>query len=213
MKWGEGVALKEQILKSAKELFLKEYGSNLYHIKHFSEYKKEGKNQDYQQFFNEFLFGFRIARNVKSGQATDLLIFTFDWINESKGASDVDGFAEKLRTEGITQTNKTMTSLASKILFLNSPDEVSPYDTLARVALGLGNSKVTYKDFQTKFSAFREYCELQSDFRECFASLDDFALAVEKEFKISKSEKVRKNRFVDLLLWTAGNDNRKENLK
>lgn len=204
--------LNTGILNSTKELFLKDYSSNLYHIEHFSRYK-DNNNEGYQQVFNDFLFGFRITRNVKKDKKGELLSHTMKWIKTSDDINAVDRFAAELKDNEITQENKTMTSLASKILFLNNPCEITPYDSLVRIALGLDNSKVTYEEFIKRFQNFQKQYEQNNDFNTYYDSISPFALAVEKEFKIPNSEKIRKNRFTDLLLWTVGNVNIKGKLK
>lgn len=96
------LVLQESMLEEAKEVFIKDYASNLYHIKKFYKFSKTGKIDSYQQAFNDFLFNFRISRNVKKGKAKKLLATTLQWIKNPTKANDVDGFAEELREQGIT---------------------------------------------------------------------------------------------------------------
>ena len=56
-----------------------------------------------------------------------MLNLTKHWV-ESTDANDVDVLANELNRLGLTHDKKIMTSLASKILFLNNPYEIFPLD-------------------------------------------------------------------------------------
>ena len=117
----------------------------------------------------------------------------------SQDPDNVDMLADKLKGAGLTY-GKTVTSLASKILFLNNPARILPYDANAKLSLG-------YRG--TKYSEFEKLVEDQSPLlEELYNSLPndimEFLECVENQFRFADEVSIRKSRFKDKVLWTLG---------
>jgi hypothetical protein len=143
----------------------------------------------------------RVARNVHKEKVIDLLHATITWVHTAQ-ADDVDAFADKLREKGITHDKKTMTSLASKLLFLNNPWAIVPCDTRNRRAVGVATSR--YSDFRR---AIRHSVEGDlSGISYVLEPVLTFICAIENNFQaeIPDLGLIRQNRFLDKLLWVLG---------
>jgi len=120
--------------------FLSTYYTDLKYIYNFQQFKhdtisvEEFLQKDTGSFYS-FLIEFRIIRNITQGSAKELLNETNSWVNGNH-ADDVDGFAKKLSRTHFT-SGRTLTSLASKVLFLNNPWDIIPIDARARKALSV----------------------------------------------------------------------------
>ena len=181
------------------------YHSDLTYIRDFHRYK-DGKiaTDDYLKksigTFRSFINEFRVARNIDKTKTNILLQMTITWIS-SKNSTDVDGFAESLRKKGITH-GKVMTSLASKILFLNNPWIVLPLDNRAKKSLGLlGNQYVGYLPIAKEYAEKNEII-----INRYLNSVDQHLTNIETDFitEIKNIKTIRLNRFVDKILWTSG---------
>ena len=188
------------------------YYSDLEYILNFQLYKQNAiKEEVYLSksagFFCRFIKEFGVIRNVKKDMIGKVLKLTMKWIRDNK-ADDVDGFATNLREEGVTTPEgNQMTSLASKVLFLNNPWLIFPYDSHNRKALRkvLGIKKPeNYRNF---FYAVGELMQkktlsIEKDLNLVLNFLD----TIEKEFngKIKDVEIIRQNRYADKLLWAQG---------
>lgn len=182
------------------------YRSDLIYIRDFHRYKSHRiSKQDYlkkaEGTFKSFIDDFRVARNVEQNKTEQLLLLTLHWVN-SKHANDIDAFAQRLCAKGITH-GKIMTSLSSKILFLNNPWKIFPIDSIARNKLGMRNN--VYADYLPLVHQFRK--EKSKMIQECIQSVSTHLSVLEKEFvsEIRDIKTVRINRFIDKLLWTSGN--------
>src|SRR5205823_10423842 len=118
--------------------FLATYETDLLYIQNFLRHRQRkisandfATKQD--GMFYKFLIEFRVTRNFEKDKSTEILKLTNFWLDKQRG-NDIDGFAGLLKTKGLTR-NKTMTSLASKILFLNNPWEILPMDKRAKKTL------------------------------------------------------------------------------
>ena len=181
------------------------YHSDLMYIREFHRHKNgkigtkeylEKSNGTFKAFINEF----RVARNIDKTKTNILLKQTIDWTC-SVYHDDVDGFAESLNSNGITH-NKVMTSLASKILFLNNPWVILPMDSLAKKSLGLQNN--IYSNYFPLTQEFRDNNE--DDISRFLNSIDEHLTTIEAPFynEIENLKTIRFNRFVDKILWTIG---------
>jgi len=184
---------------------LSTYNSDLTYIRDFQRYKN-GKLNEVEYLkkskgtFKSFIDEFRVARNVDKTKTKILLSLTTEWI-KLKNSDNVDDFAEQLKVNGITH-GKVMTSLASKILFLNNPWIILPLDNLAKQAVGLkNNSYANYLPLSNKFIA-----DNKNEIHKLLSSVDNHLTIIEKEFEqeIENIRVVRQNRFIDKLLWTRG---------
>jgi hypothetical protein len=112
--------------------FLSSYDNDLRYISKFNDYKK-GKLKASKYIkkedgsFYKFLIEFKVIRNIPKGKSLDLLIQTKHWI-DGDNPNDVDSFAEHLKNSGLSY--KLLKSMASKVLFLNNPEEIIPMDKL-----------------------------------------------------------------------------------
>jgi gamma-glutamylcysteine synthetase len=187
--------------------FLAYYKTDLNYIKRFQNFKinpnlaSEYIKKDIGSFYS-FLIEFRVVRNFTSGSADKLLDETLLWIN-SKEANNVDLFAEKLSQSNLTR-GKVTTSMASKILFLNNPWEIIPMDRLARKTLKQKENK--YSIYNANLLEFRRNNE--QTFENCLEFIKPLTTLIHNDFNdLSKLEVICKNRIVDKLLWTMGNNN------
>jgi hypothetical protein len=186
---------------------LQYYDSDLRYLKNFQSYRKGlirtddfliSKPGTFKAFLNEY----GIARNINKELTKDLFELTIEWIT-TKDPIEVDGFANFLKTKGVTQ-NKTLTSLASKILFLNDPENVLPMDTRTR------------NSFRLKNNNYAEYIQLVRGFinqnkvsiNENLNIISAPLTYIESQFKTNflNFDLIRLNRFVDKILWTGGQD-------
>lgn len=185
---------------------LQYYQSDLTYILNFQRCKQNAISRSnyllkspgsFQSFLNEF----RIARNVQKPKVPELLDLTMEWVSTNQ-ADDVDLFADKLRENHITQDNKTMTSLASKVLFLKTPWVILPCDTLNRRAVGVKTNR--YSDFYTAIRDMLERATVLID--DALEPVQGYLCAIENEFegKIDHIGTIRRNRYLDKLLWVYG---------
>jgi len=185
---------------------LQYYHSDLTYILNFQRYKQNAilsskyllkSPGSFQSFLNEF----RIARNVQKHKVAELLNLTMEWVRTNQ-ADDVDKFADKLRKNDLTQKNKTMTSLASKVLFLNNPWVILPCDTLNRRAVGVKTNK--YSDFCSAIRDMLKRETLLTD--DSLEPVQEYMCAIENEFQgeIDDIGTIRRNRFIDKFLWVHG---------
>jgi hypothetical protein len=184
--------------------FLQYYQSDLIYIMNFQMYKENGILNKYNESsgsFQRFLNEFKVARNVRKSKAQDLLDSTMEWVKDENKQNDVDAFAKNLRCKCITQEKKTMTSLASKILFLNNPWYVLPCDTQNRRALGVKRNN--YEDFHNAVEVLKMKTLATDGLLVPFHKYIDI---IEDEFKekIKRIREIRENRLLDKLLWVYG---------
>lgn len=177
------------------------YESNLHHIRNFQRFKN-GKLpfSDYStkgdHTFPKFLSDFKVARNVIKGGNPELLTLTSKWI-KNKNEHDVDSFAILINNNNLTH-GKVMTSLSSKILFLNDPYKILPIDTQVR------------KSVSQKSNLYSEYVKearkkmLTKEFKDILNYIEQFSIQVEKNYKkeLPKISQIRGNRLLDIFLWS-----------
>ena len=186
--------------------FLAYYKTDLNYIKRFQDFKEnpnlasEYIKKDSGSFYS-FLIEYRVVRNFSSGSVDKLLDETLLWIT-SKNADNVDLFAEKLAQTNLTRGNIT-TSMASKILFLNNPWQIIPMDRLARKTLKQKENK--YSIYNENLIQFRKIHE--SAFKNCLNFTKPLTTLIHNEFsELDELDIICKNRIVDKLLWTMGNN-------
>ena len=183
--------------------FLNYYRTDLIYIKKFQDFKT-GKLSaaDYIKkvpgSFYSFLIEFRVIRNVPIGTVNKLLTATMSWL-DTIYSDDVDLFAKDLFEKGVT--TKIMTSMASKILFLNNPWKILPMDELARKALK--QTRNNYTIYKNNLLDFRNNNE--SKFESCLSFINPLKDIIHNEFEdINDLDIICKNRMIDKLLWTNG---------
>jgi hypothetical protein len=185
--------------------YLSTYSTDLNYIKMF-QYFKENKisasyyvKKDIGTFYS-FLIEFRVVRNFSHGAVDKLLDETLVWINSS-GADNVDLFADNLATKGLTR-GKIMTSLASKILFLNNPWKIIPMDTLARRALKQKENK--YSIYDKNLNVYRQ--TKRPIIENLIQYTKPLTTIIDNEYKgkLKDIDVISENRIVDKLLWTSG---------
>jgi len=191
------------IIETVGNLFLN-YRSDLEYIRSFQNCKLH--RGDHLKHFRDtvlprFLVEYRIVRGLKKGKQKAFLKTVMAHVKTAH-ASDVDCLAKKLRESGITQNNKTMISLASKILFLNNPWEILPYDRLVRIAIGYSGH--TYSGYfeavqKSRGLILKRYHALPNSIR-AYLRLIEGEIAPD----IPCLDRIRKARFIDKVLWTLG---------
>jgi hypothetical protein len=182
---------------------LQYYHSDLTYILNFQRCKQKAISRSKYRLkppgsFQSFLNEFKIARCVEKAKVSKLLDLTMEWVSTNQ-ADEVDSFADKLRKKGLTH-GKTMTSLASKVLFLNNPSVILPCDALNRGAVGVKINR--YSDFDTAIRDMRETLSID----DSLVPVQGYLCAIENDFKgeIDHISKIRQNRFLDKLLWVQG---------
>lgn len=185
--------------------FIANYSKNLEYILNFQSFKSglislnEYDKKEKGYFYN-FLIDYKVIRGVTSDRKKDMLRFTKEWVL-SKNSNDVDKFAKKLDLKGFTNGGLQI-SLASKILMLNNPWHIFPYDKQAKNAVSYYNK--TYKDYHElvlskKQSILKQYAKMMGVILPLITE-------IERKYKteIPKIATIRNNRFVDNHLWMAG---------
>ena len=185
--------------------FLQYYNSDLDYILNFQRFRDYPINSDDQILnlpgtFKSFINEFRVARNVDKTKTKELLELTLKW-TKGNDYNNVDDFAELLNECGITH-GKVMTSLASKILFLNDPWSILPIDNLVRKAVDLKGN--VYKDYSKKVKVFKS--KHQIEIEESLETVKEHTKIIEKPFngQIRDLKTIRQNRFIDKILWIKG---------
>jgi len=92
--------------------------------------------------------------------------------------------------------------LASKLLFLNNPQTILPFDDYTKKAVGLKEN--IYAEYKSRLSNFRKQ-EIE-EIKRNLAFIGGYLLVIESEFRdeLQDIETVRENRYIDKLLWTIG---------
>jgi hypothetical protein len=199
--------------------YLEYYYSDL---KYFNEFKKSIKrnidnindeylNKSNPYSFKSFLNGYGISRRVKkideSNLVNTLKLYktTKKWLNANqKNATDIKGFVEYITTIKNLTNGKNEISLASKILFLNNPMEVYPYDYNAKTTLDYNGND--YEEYKSKVINYKdEHIDIIKKIINC---IEPYLETLEKGLEYSKEEfkKIRVNRFVDKMLWCGWKD-------
>jgi hypothetical protein len=181
------------------------YKSDLEYIRNFQSFKKglfepEKYLTKATGTFKAFLNEFRIARNIDKTKTPQLLELTNYWI-KGQYPDNVDAFAEYLKMSNLTR-DKTMTSLASKVLFLNNPWKITPLDSRAKQALGLRSN--FYSEYLPLVQDFIN--QNKSEIQYYLDSVTQHLISIEVSFENELSDlvQIRLNRFVDKILWTNG---------
>jgi hypothetical protein len=183
--------------------FLNYYQTDLNYIKQFQDFKlKKITPEKYIEkvpgSFYSFLIEFRVIRNLPKLTVGLLLIETLNWVN-STNADDVDLFAHRLAEKGITKG--VMTSMASKILFLNNPWKILPMDRLARSTLNQNQNN--YSLYCKNIKIFIN--ENESIFNSLLNYSNSLTTLIHKEFsELNDLDIICKNRIIDKILWTLG---------
>jgi hypothetical protein len=183
--------------------FLNYYQTDLNYIKQFQDFKSNKiKPEKYIEkvpgSFYSFLIEFRVIRNLPKLTVGVLLIETLNWIN-SANADDVDLFANRLAEKGITKG--VMTSMASKILFLNNPWKILPMDSLARKTLN--QKQNIYSIYNNNIKIFIK--ENESTVDSILNYTESLTTIIHKEFLgLNDLDTICKNRIIDKILWTLG---------
>ncbi len=185
--------------------FLSTYYTDLNYIQMFQDFKSNKISTDNYikkdtGTFYSFLIEFRVVRNFSQGSVDKLLEETLRWV-KSNNADNVDLFAEKLAITNFTH-GKVMTSLASKILFLNNPWKIIPMDTLARKTLQQKENK--YAVYEKNLKAYRQINRLIIN--SCVQYSKPLTSIIDREYrsKLKNLNIICENRIVDKLLWTSG---------
>lgn len=200
---GHDMEINELLRIEAIGNLLQYYRADLTYISRFHQYKDKALPRE--EFlskspgsFRSFLTEFKVGRWIPKEEIPDVLELTMKWVR-TKHADDVDGFACRLMERGLTR-GKIMTSLASKIMFLNRPQVILPCDRLNRKALDVKRNR--YSDFSAAFERARQTLQINGYLEPVQGYLRVVEAAFEGEF--DDIRKIRENRFLDKLLWVCG---------
>jgi hypothetical protein len=185
--------------------FLSSYESDLIYISNFQKYKQGLIDEDSYLnnspgTFYKFLVDYKVIRNLKKGSAKEVLLATTRW-SASHHVDNVDRFAKELSRLSFTHDQKLMTSLASKILFLNNPWRIIPMDIRAKRSLVYrANNYSEYTERVTHYLANNRLL-----IAECLKGIQVYCQVIERETShdLANIKTIRRNRFVDKLLWTG----------
>ena len=183
------------------------YHSDLVYIRNFQRYKKNpNANLGYAAVdgdFHKFLVEFKVARcldKTNKNRFRELLRRTFDWVE--RNPDNVDGFVPELNSK-LTH-NHDLPSLISKVLFLNSPQTIPPFDRLVRdaaTARADGQEISNYKNYLEFFKEFKSRIDISAE----LWPVNDWLSKIESDFcEIQDLGTVRQNRYADKLLWVLG---------
>lgn len=184
-------------------IFLYYYEHDLNIISKFQDYKRD-KNHTFLKFFILYLNEYKVARNFIKNQAQTLLNLTLDWISGDT-PDDVYGFSEYLKNNKITHEKKAI-SLSSKILMLNNSAVIFPIDGLVKKHFKIYYKKKIednyYENYLLRVRTFEN--EHRIEIEAQLNILKIYTDSIEKKYLIINIEQVRKNRFLDKILWTSG---------
>ena len=193
----------------AKEQVLVYYFLDLMYIQAFQLFKTNPLNpQEYidNYFgFKSFLLEFQVIRNVKTGMLIPLLNSTNNKI-KSNNPDNVDEFKEEIRVAEITSRNNNMTSLCSKILFLNNPIGIMPFDRNVKTAICYEGN--IYNHFLNNIILYNN--EYQVEINNFILSVTEDMQIIETIFNRKHPDtnlnflEIRNKRILDKLLWTIG---------
>jgi hypothetical protein len=193
---------KEQI--QAIGNFLLYYHDDLNYIKMFHDFKEnrisfENYCEKATGTFYSFLIEYKIIRNIIKESTPKLLEKTYDWVHSGQD-DNVDGFAKMLSQTELTRGN-TLTSLASKILFLNNPWTILPVDTITRRVFGQRENN--HSIYMKNVANYRK--ENKAMIEECLLYTKPLTVLIESDFKgkINDLKTIRENRIFDKLLLTT----------
>lgn len=181
--------------------FLSSYDNDLKYISKFQDFKNGNlKPAQYVKkvdgSFYKFLIEFRVIRNIPKGQSLELLKQTKHWI-DGDNPNEVDSFAKHLQNTGLSP--KLLKSMASKVLFLNNPEEIIPMDTMTRKSLSV--RKNIYAIYFEKLENFK--ANNSKILQEMMLQVEPLISQIHVKYKtIENLDTVAQNRMVDKLLWT-----------
>lgn len=193
--------MKIEIIKSIG-LFLSIYPDDLVRIERFALYiNSKITLEAYGNDFFEFLKAYRVARNIRKGYSNELLHLTKEWIlnNGKRDATNVQDFATSIQVSQLTPRNRFPLSLASKILMLNNPIRIIPFDSQNSKALGVRTSN--YALFYKRLMDYKHKNE--RIISEALNEIDSFVSTIEKKHSINQIERIRFNRLLDITLWSS----------
>jgi len=191
------------------------YFSDLSYINEFQNFKKDAVI-DKGHSLREFLKYYQVLRNIpikeNSNNYCDFENLVRKFVNKNETSDDVDLLVSTLIDKNISKMK--LTSLCSKILFLNNPLQIFPMDHYSRKGLIFyyENKKLAegnYNNYLINVNTFRiENNDKIIDFINSKELSHYLAVivAIENFFidKIEEIEEIRINRFIDKYLMYLG---------
>lgn len=183
----------------------KKYSSDLCFILAFQQCKSGIlTQQQYLGSFEAFLSDFRVLRWIGSNKVPYVLADAMTWVH-GQTPHDPDQFSKYLKSSQ-SQLSKNHLSLASKILFLNDPVQVTPIDRCVTAALGLP-SNTSYSTFKPCFDIFKQQCKAQ--IQQGINAIQPYLQSAEASLQVATQHAfniaaIRENRMADKLLWVMG---------
>lgn len=174
------------------------YGDLFY----FAAFKAEkiNNNQGDFEFFNDFLYEYRVSRNV-SYKDVAWNIFKSS-AKRNLTPKTIDELALKYAETNKNEKVNKLTSLSSKLAMLLQPDKIIPMDSINKKAIN--HNQNHYESFAKKVDAFR--AENDQTIQELMKSINPRAETIESMYshKLDHLEQIRENRLVDKLLLSIG---------
>lgn len=202
----------EEEIQEATDHFNTYYFMDLFFIDRFQKFIHDKLSiEEYMKYsignLNHFLTEFRVARNRSKSKREIFPEEVKKWIKDNRHSINVNEFANHLKRKELSVKRKDQdehqlaVSLASKILFLYQPEEISPFDSRAKKTIDYKGD--VYHDFHSSVEGF--YRENKTMIDEGIKKIEPFAIQVEKLFpELNHQKEIRRNRFTDKLLWCIG---------
>jgi hypothetical protein len=183
--------------------FLINYSSDLSYIRAFQNWKLSGYKEtnyfDNEEFsLKNFLIEFNLLRFFKKEIHNDLFEKITKYFIQNKEIN-VDNLA-------VCLSEKKKISMASKILFLHSPEKIIIYDKFAK--LGVNYKGNSYEEFILNVGVYSK--EYQESIKKLTKQIPKSLYDIEKEILTVSSYKIRQNRLIDKLFWTIGKNKEKQ---
>jgi hypothetical protein len=203
----------------ANNYLLRWYKNELTYIRYFQQWKSgDISDFEFEDRFRGALDYFGIyCRRIGYERLPRVMMLTKNWVQPSSPHDDADAFQELLSKELMNRRPNQKDpdkeiSLASKILFLNHPQEITPWDTNVTEAAHLfgGRYPDNYREYHAFFKEFRNLH--RDEISHQLEAMRDLSL-IESQSKIEFQEpefrELRINRYTDRLLFEIGREQRK----
>jgi hypothetical protein len=198
---------KESEIATALGYMLATYHNNLTYFSNFIKFANGEitiQKWSIKEFgsFKNFLDEYAVSRNTDTNRIHDLLQATKEW-HDRGDYHDIDRLSASLKERGLTHHFLAI-SLSSKIMMLMRPEQILPFDKLAKLGLKLKFKDSSYSEFQQHVHSFaRSY---SADIDKALNSVTHLIQPIEAEFggKLENLAQIRRNRFIDKWLWVRG---------
>lgn len=197
--------MTKEILQRTKDDFEWTYYGDLFYFSAFKHLKNDSFVNGIAigdfDFYKQFLFEFRISRNISKDKKKDSWKTFQETAKEKIHINTVDELANGMFKE-YHPRGGVSTSCCSKLMMLLEPSLIIPIDSLNRKALGY--YKNNYEEFYSKVLEFEK--EYQTEIKSLLEIVDERASKIEMIFNsdLEKLLDIRKNRLMDKFLVQIG---------